>query len=80
MLQQSMHDYERLATEQARIIRYEPLGHDLLSTYDRVNNILRIDKAKADLLSEAMQKRLVFTEMPRTVLVKGKHEYVFVRG
>lgn len=66
--------------EPARLIRYTTLGHDLLSTFDRVNNILRIDKAKADLLSPTMHKRLQFNEDPCTVLVKGRREYVFVAG
>lgn len=64
----------------ARLIRYTKLGHDLLSTFDRVNNILRIDKEKSELLSPAVHKRLQFNELPCTILVQGRYEYVFVAG
>lgn len=79
-MQQSRYKYEQLLAGPARIIRYTTLGHDLLSTFDSVNNILRIDKEKAALLSETMLKRLQFNELPCTVLVKGRHEYVFMEG
>lgn len=66
-------------TTRDRLIRYtelhDPARPGLLSRFDKVRNLIEIDKMRADCLPSFYQTRLMFTDLPYTKLAADNNNF-----